>query len=229
MWHLIKAEFEYHKYIIFLISIFFIITVTAFFIDGVEKLEFSFPALKAVMMAATVILWLVIFIRKQKEKPECYYAKLPVSFHFISIFRSLTVPIFWLVFFVLFWMGFIIFRIEYIQIDLFYNLLSMTGFILMINAFPLIHRDLTNYFSGKFQKLVLTGIYGFFMLIVYFMFVVFIAVLRSVKHLDSIVALKIYLENFSFTLTGSIVFFSFGLVLTLISIVTFNYRKLYLD
>lgn len=207
----------------------FLTVEIVFLIAGIDQIKNSFPAIKAVMVTVAVIFWLITFLRKQKEKSERYQILLPISVKQLCFFRSLLLPNLWIAIFFVFWLGFIVFRFEYIQPEIFYDLLSMTGFILMISTIPLIHRDISNIFTGRFQKLILTGIYGFFMILIYLLFIVLIVVIRSVKHLDNIVALKIYLENLSSTLAGSLTLLCVGLILILISWVTFQRRKRYLD
>ena len=229
MLRLIKAEIENRKiWWIGLYSI-FITTFIAFLSMGLDVPQNSFPALRVIMIMAAGIISLQRIIHITKEKADRFQMQLPVSVGQVSLARVIIPNLFWLNMAVLVSIAILILRPEIFTDAVLYNWIALNGFILAANAVPLIQRDLTYIFIGRWQKYTIQVFYVITAVLGYLLFLLFIAQ----QPFDSIFKLAYPVQSLyeiiTSSLNGSLIFFGTGILLALCSYFLFGMRKSYVE
>ena len=116
------------------------------------------------------------------------------------------------------------YRLDYMLWDT----LSLTGFILIINAYAFIQRDIYFYFQGRYKKLLVSVLYVIMIITGYFLF--YVLFLPTIPYFDFFIRfepLKEEFSNFPSSPLGAVIFIFLGLGFSYLSVVTFIRRRTY--
>jgi hypothetical protein len=140
----------------------------------------------------------------------------------------LQIIMFWLsvLFLVLF--AFVL-RPAIFDLKILWDLLSLTGFVLALNAAPIVYRDLSYCFHSKSKKVVLIIIYALMILAGYLLFMLFVVSAGSISLSSDLVVVKKGFSSFISTVTGAFFFILCGIISTGISLFIFSKRKAYTE
>lgn len=208
-----------------------LIIFIAVFSSGWTSAERDVPGLATLMGVSLVaILLFRIFNKFGKEKFDRIHILLPIKMIQLALVRLFFIITNWLILLILFCIAFIIFRLNSYESWIIWFLISSTGIILAINAWPVIHRDLLYCLEDKYTKAILTGIYVIVTLIAATLFASrgMSRYLPSVS-VDSINLIKENLSTLVFSAGGAIYSISFGVSLSILSLLIFHKRKSYLE
>jgi hypothetical protein len=230
MRHIIKAQFEYHKFSMALALIVIMGLDIGILGWGWTGIRPDIPGICTIMAVVVVVLWFFRVIWMIKEKAERYHATLPIARGEIALARLLVIDLFWLTIFVLFWILFLIIRPQSFQLSIIWYSLSVTGILVAVNAYPFIHRDLFYCFTGLYQKVILTFIYVILLLLATLLFSL-TAILRYFPDvpLDSAVPLHASFAELTWMPIGALFFLMLGFGLSYLSLIVFQKRKHYLE
>ncbi|HEX9973567.1 MAG TPA: hypothetical protein VGD14_15960 [bacterium] len=228
MWKLLKAQIIYNKIVLIVGYVIFGSAFIAFVIQGWQEMESSFPALRAVLLAATATLFLFNTVRLQREKRDRFHHILSLSVWELGISRVLQIILFWLSLLSLVLFAFVL-RPSTFELKILWDLLSLTGFVLVMNAAPYIYRDLSLCFHAKSKKVVLVILYVLMILVGYFLFMLFVVSAESISLSSDLVLVKKGFSSFINTFKGALFFNLCGIILTGISLYVFSKRKTYTE
>jgi len=195
-----------------------IVTVT-FCILGGKDLDKSLPAFRSTLVSATAVLWLYLILVLHKEKRDRLHALLPIPLKQMGMARVFVLFGFWMILLVLFLLTNIIIGNTSSFSTIFWEFMSLTGFIFMVNSAPFIHRDLTFIFLKKYQRFLLTILYIIFVMIGYILFIVFVIPLGnygSLYGVDEFIRLHLLSPR------GAVIFLATGICFTYLSIKFFS-------
>lgn len=228
MWKILKAQLQYNKVILIISYLIFLSVYVSFVVQGWQELDNSFPALRAVLMATTAMLFLFSIIKLYREKRDRFHHILALNIWQLGISRELQIIVFWfsLLFLVLFAFAL---RPSIFDLKILWDLLSLTGFVLVLNAAPLIYRDLSYCFHSKSKKVVLVIVYALMILAGYLMFMLFVVSADSISLSSDLVSVKKGFSSFINTFRGALFFILCGIISTGISLFVFSKRKTYTE
>ena len=228
MWKLLKAQIQYNKIILIIVYLIFLPVFIAFVVQGWQEMDKSFPALRAVLMAATTMLFLFNIVRFQREKRDRFHFLVPLNIWKIAVSRLLQIIIFWLSVLSLVLFAFVL-RPAVFDLKILWDLLSMTGFVFVLNAAPFIYRDLSFCFHSKSKKVVLVIAYALMILAGYLVFMLFVVSVGSISLSSDLVLVKKGFSSFINTFMGALFFILCGIISTGISLFIFSKRKTYTE
>lgn len=229
MWHTLKAELDYHKLSLMVAAL--LTTGLFVFITGWvwSSLDVDGRGMIKLLIAVNLLLWFLRFIRTTKEKSDRHHLLLPISLHQIGLARILVGLTIWLFLLAIFFGVLGLLRSGSFQGWIIWYALSATGIWLVATALPFIFRDLTYIFTGKFQKLILVGVY---LLLIAALALIFsaAALLRySLLSLHTALSLNTFWGEFNSTASGAFILLALSLGISYGSVLVFKYRKSYLD
>ncbi len=225
-WNLIKSEFAYYKYLLIFLSMFFFIVSIVFLMWGAKDLEDSVPAYQMSLIAVFLVVWGFRFTILQKEKRDRIHKSLPLSDGTIACYRVFSLPLYWLLLSIIFILCNLLVQGIMGIFPLFWFLLSLTGFILAINAAPLLQRDLQHIFMAKYQRsliaLVWACLFVSFYLIFYFLII-------PLKNFGLFSDQKVYFQESMSSADYSLAFLCVGLLMSFVNVLLFKKRKVYTE
>lgn len=228
MWRILRAEICYNKIIVGItcgIALFIIIVNS---VRGWPNPTLNLRGTKAIMTVAVAVACFVSFLKFFKEKRERYLSILPLSIKEVGVSRLLFMGIVWLSLVLLFLIGSSTAQPYWVD-NIIWDTLSLTGFIMMINAYIFIHRDLTIRFQDRYQKLILMILYSILIIMGYLVwYLLFTVAIPYFKFLEPLNQFKKDFPNVSSVAIGAIFFNLCGIGLTVLSIFIFKNRKTYL-
>ena len=226
MWHLLKAEFKYDRFIIG-IGFSLVITVSVvFLVLGGSDLPKSVPAYRAVLFCSAAIVWLSTLIKLQKEKRERMNSLVPLTRHAMGLSRQLYLICFWTVISCLFFLSNLIVKGSRFGLTDLAALVSLTGMVLLANAFTFLQKDLRYLFTGKFAKFILSVVFFILICSGYFIFIISI---MSFDVRPSIDALRIGIRTFFSSGWGALCLLMLGIGFSVLDHWIFLKRKTYLE
>lgn len=226
MWRLLKSLSHYCRFIL-VAGLTVVGIVTVFFIIlGRNDFDKSVPAYRSVLMAATALVWLYSVLMIHKEKRDRFHLLLPVSVRQIGLVRVIFLIGFWTTILLVFILSNVFVGNLQNNPTLIWNAVSLTGFVLVVNSALYLQRDLTNIFTSKGQRFLLSVVWVILVTIGYVLFVLLVMPVESFGSLD--VVKEFFTMNF-ITPGGAFLTFLMGLGLTILSIVLFGRRKLYIE
>ena len=228
MWKILKAQLQYNKIILIISYLIFLSVYVSFVVQGWQELDNSFPALRAVLMATTAMLFLFSIIKLHREKRDRFHHILALNIWQLGISRVLQIMAFWLSLLLLVLFVFVL-RPSIFDLKILWDLLSLTGFVLVLNAAPFIYRDLSYCFQAKSQKVVLVIVYALMILAGYLLFMLFVVSAESISLSSDLVLLKKNFSSFINTFKGAVFFNLCGIIFTGISLYIFSKRKTYTE
>ena len=229
MWKLIKTDFEYSKNVLIFIHLIMFAVWIPFVVQGWKEMNNSYPALQAALVAATAILFLFRFVRVQKEKRERQNFLLPISTGKLAVSRLLLIGLFWLEVTVLMALAFLlhpsIYRHEFV-----FGFLSLSGYMIAMNAAPFIFRDLRHSLFSKRQIYWLSIGWTVAAFFGYAIFMLFVFSSNGMTLLpESFKLLKADFSGFIAGPTGAAIISLIGFSLSGVSVVLFKRRKMYTE
>ena len=228
MRRLLKAEFLYHKSLLIIPYLLVLVVILVNFSKGWERIEQNVPGTKTIMVSMIAVVYFVRLLNMIKEKRERFQMLLPLSITQIGFFRLIFTLVTWLSFLILFWIG--TSTVKPYQYDLiFWDTLSVTGFVIIANAFPFIYRDLTNIFSSNISRILLMVFYSIAMIVGIVIFNLFGINENSWKIFKPLLPLKENVVHIFYSWIGALIFLGLGFCLTGISLIIFKRRKTYID
>lgn len=159
MGKVLKAEIRYHFNTIGSAAIIYLILVILILSLGWESAEKDGKGLLSVALALTFLVGILRLLTITKEKKDRFLMQLPISNYYLGFCRLLVGIFLWIVLLSIFYLGLFIIRINGFKLWLIYHTLFLSGLWLIINAFPMMHRDLNYYFDNPYQKIILGTIY----------------------------------------------------------------------
>ena len=228
MWKLLKAQIQYNKIILIIVYLIFLPICITFVVQGWQEMDKSFPALRAVLMATTAMLFLFNIVRLQREKRDRFHFLVPLNIWKIAVSRVLQIILFWLSVLSLVLFAFVS-RPSIFDLKILWDLLSLTGFVLVLNAAPFIYRDLSFCFQAKSKKVVLVIVYTLMIMAGYLLFMLFVVSAESISLSSDLVLVKKGFSSFINTFMGALFFNLCGIILTGISLFVFSKRKTYTE
>jgi hypothetical protein len=228
MLKILKAQIQYNKIILIISYLIFLSVYVSFVVQGWQEFDNSFPALRAVLMATTAMLFLFSIIKLHREKRDRFHHILALNIWQLGISRVLQIITFWFSLLLLVLFAFLL-RPSIFDLKILWDLLSLTGFVLVLNAAPFIYRDLSYCFHSKSKKVVLVIIYALMILAGYLLFMLFVVSVGSISLSRDLVLVKKNFSSFINTFSGALSFNLCGIILTGISIYVFSKRKTYIE
>lgn len=229
MWKIVKNELKYSRQTIFALVLVMLVFLIVWIIAGRENPDNSYPALRMVFLNMMLILWITNIARQYKEKTIRIHQLLPLSGWKIGLTRLLTFPLVALNTLFVFALVILLAKPGFVQPVIVWDWLMLAGILLLVNVLPYLHRDLTRWFTGKLQKVLITLFYILILLCLSLMYYFFIHVLESTTANSWLQPFK---QNFQYYATAPLVilfilFLSAGLML--LAMFTFHQRKNYLE
>lgn len=229
MWNLIKAELDYHRLGLTMVAL--LITGLFVLITGWvwSSLEIDGRGMIKLLIAANLLLWFTRFIRMTKDKTDRHRLLLPICLRKIGLARILSGLTIWTILLLLFFIVLVLFRPASFQPWIVWYALSTSGAWLAVTALPLIFRDLTHIFTGKYQMLMLAGSY---LLLVAALALIFVsaALLRYfLVPLSTVLSLHTFFGDFNSTGSGAMMFMAVSLAASYGSVMIFQARKSFLE
>jgi hypothetical protein len=226
MWLLLKSLSQYCGFVVIAgLTVVGIVTVF-FLVLGGSDFDKSVPAYRSVLMAATALVWLYSVLMLHKEKIDRFHILLPISVRQIGVVRVILLIGFWTTILLVFILSNVVVGNLQNNPALIWNALSLTGFVLVVNSVPYLQRDLANIFTSKGQRFVLSVVWVILVMIGYVLFVLLVMPVESFGSLD---VAKEFITMNIITPGGAFLFFLLGLGLTILTIVLFGKRQLYIE
>ncbi|UCE06944.1 MAG: hypothetical protein JSW07_02575 [bacterium] len=228
MWKILKAQLQYNQIVLIISYLIFLSIYISFVVQGWQELDNSFPALRTVLMATTVMLFLFSIIKLYREKRDRFHHILTLNIWELGISRVLQIIVFWISILILVLFAFVL-RPSIFDMKILWDLSSLTGFVLVMNAAPFIYRDLSYCFHAKSKKVVLVIVYALMIMAGYLLFMLFVVSAESISLSNELVIVKTNFSNFINTFMGALLFNLCGIILTVISLYVFSKRKTYTE
>jgi len=226
---LLKAEFKYHLNTIGTASGIYLFIAIVVFSKEWRSPEQDGIGMLSIALTFTFLISMLRLLIITKEKKDRFMVLLPLSNYAIGLCRLLVGIIFWIGLLVIFYTLLFIFQNDDFRIWLIRYSIFLTGLWLIINAFPILHRDLNYYFESNYQKIMVGIIYVMIFIIGLFVFSS-AALLRYFPSLpvDFFLSIREMLTNDP-TLFNAIQYLIFGIILTILNAFIFARRKAYID
>ena len=229
MWRILKAEFEENWYVLLIPYFVVLLPIIINISKGWPTAEFDLRGIKAMMAVGIAIVILVKIPRLIKDQKDRFHSLLPLSRNTIAVSRLLFPLIIWLSFLCIFWLGTVTVKPYHTDLII-WEALSLSGFILIGSAMPLIYRDMKICFSRKYQKFVLPVFYLILPILGYTVFyLLFATKIPYFAFFDRIEPYQLKYAKISSSQFASFVFIILGLASTSLSIFLFRWRKSYLQ
>jgi hypothetical protein len=228
MWKLLRAQILYNKVVLIIVYLIFMSIYISFIVQGWQDIKSSFPALRAVLVATTAMLFLFNIVRLQREKRDRFHLLVPLNIWKIAVSRLLQIVMFWLSVLSLVLFALVL-RPSIFNVKIFWDLLSLTGFVLVMNVAPFIYRDLSYCFQAKSKKVVLVFVYTLMIFAGYLLFMLFVVSAESISLSSNLVLVKKGFSSFINTFIGAFFFILCGIISTGLSLYVFSKRKTYTE
>jgi hypothetical protein len=229
MWRLVKADIQYYWYI-FIIPCILVCILLGFvgFVKGWPEPGVDLVGTRSLLMTMAAVVFFYRVLRSMLEKRDRYQMLLPLSGTRAALSRLMFMICLWTCFVLLYWLSTLTVKPYSVEIII-WEMLSVTGFVLMANALPYIHHDLVLCLLRSYQKtlwmisyvsLVCSGIVLFLSLVV---------TESSWKLFRFFLPLKNSISPFTASVWGASILMAIGLSLTWMSVLVFKRRQTYTD
>lgn len=228
MWKILIAEYAYYKTVVITAYLFLLGVTISFMFWGLDEIDNSFPAVKAVMMATAGSIFIFKAIKTYQEKRDRMLIILPYSTFQVGISRLLTLFIFWMSS-LLIVLSCFLFKPAHFELKILWNILSLSGFVFCLISVPFFYRDLIYCFDDKYNKITLTIIFTFIVIFGYSLFILFIVSAELMSLVQSLSLLKGEFTKFTESPLGAMLFILFGSLFMVLSTLIFKHRKSYVE
>ena len=228
MWKLIQAEFSYNKYLFIFPLGLILVAMIANIVQGWVQVEEDLLGVRSIITSMVAFIYFFRYMKNIKEKRDQQHVLLPLSLLQVAIARLLFVIIIWSSLLLLYWIATCSVR-PYLTDIIIWETLSVTGLILIANAFPFIHVDLTRVFNEKYQRAILSMFYVVIVILGVIIFMLF-----NVNDYSWVIFKPLLiLKNNFIKITKPPVFALFcllsGMVITILNLIIFKNRKTYIQ
>lgn len=227
MWKIIKADFNYQKFVFIIPYAVVIAAISANVLQGWRQNEHDMQGVRTVMAAMTGIIFLFKSFKIAQEKRHRFITLLPLKQWKIGLTRTLFILLIWLSFLIMYWLGSAMIR-PYRADFLIWDTLSFTGLVLLANATIFIYYDLLYTLTDIKQKVILGFLFLLAVFIGYIVFFLFGVDEQSWNIFKNL--LLPYKDDFSAITSnyvGAVVSLSIGIMMTILSVYVFGRRKTY--
>lgn len=228
MWNILKADLMNNKLILIIPCGVVLFGMIINVVLGWQNVDLDVPGVRSLMTTAIIVLVIFNFIKYIQEKRVRLISALPLSIKKIALARLLYILIIWTSYLILYWISTSTARPYRFDI-IFWDTLSVTGFILIANAFPYFFRDLNFCFKEKYKAVIISILLVLMFFIGYLLIFIFGVNEYSWKIFLPLLPLRKLLINFSTVSTGAIVFILIGLGFSALNVLTFERRKSYIE
>ena len=229
MWKLIRSEIEYFKWLYILGIVFVIIVNFGLTIDGrwIEA-QGDFPGLRIIWLGIGIVVLFFALLFNKKSGRLRNQVLLPLSNYQMSLARVIPFLIFWIVLIFILVFYYILNNKTLPPIDWVFNLISLTGIILLIDSIPILYSDFySTYFDRKSK--ILLGIFWSLLWIIYIILNLIFATYFDFISPQFFEESRKILAELYFSDATIIINFTIGTIFFFGSIITFQKRKLYLE
>jgi hypothetical protein len=229
MWRLVKADCHYYWYI-FLIPCTLAGILLGFVgvVKGWPEPEVDLRGTRTLLMMMAAVAFFYRILRSMTEKRDRYLILLPLSRTGAALSRLMFIISLWASFVVLYWLSTLTVKPYSIDIIIF-EMLSVTGFVLMANALPYIHHDLVLYLRRNYQKALWMITYVTFVCLGTALFLSFSVTEGSWKIFHFLLPLKNNTDPITTSGLGASAILVLGLGMTWLSLFVFKRRQTYTD
>ena len=228
MWKIIKADFNYQKFVFIIPYAVVIAAIIANISQGWHHHEHDMQGVRTVMAVMTGIIFLFNNLLKIiQEKRYRFIMLLPLSRWKIAWPRIFFAIIIWVSFLVMYWLGTATIR-PYPSDILIWDTLSFTGLVLFANSIIFIYYDLLYTITKNSHKLILWLTLLLLVFIGYVVFFLFGVDEQSWNIFKNL--LLPYKDDFSSITSnyvGAVVSLLIGIIMTMLSVYVFGRRKTY--
>lgn len=228
MWKIIKADFNYHKFV-FIVPVTVVLAgLIANLTQGWRQLEHDFQGMRTVMAVATVFIFFFKYVTMIGEKRARHNMLLPLKSWQIGLPRLLFTIFIWGAFLILYWATTSTARPYRIDIII-WDTISLSGLVLIVNALAFIFLDLNYTNFNKIEKILLMLLYPFLLLCGFIVFFIFGVSDQSWQIFKFLLPYKADFSSLSSTAIGAIISLLIGIAATYVSMLVFNRRRTYLQ
>jgi len=229
MWRLVKADFQYNWYIFIIpCALAGILFVFVGFIKGWPDPDIDLVGTRSLLMTMAAVVFFYRILRTMLEKRDRYHALLPISGTRTALSRLMFMICLWAGFALLYWLSTLTVKPYSVEIIIL-EMLTASGFVLMANALPYIHRDLVLCLQRSYQRTLVMIVYSTSMCVGMVLFLAFFVTKSSWKIFRILLPLKISMNPFTTSLLGASIFLVLGLGMTWLSVLVFKRRKTFVD
>jgi len=164
MWKYLKIDFTYYRTVLILVSAPYLILSVFIFGFAWSSASQDASGLLKLLGVFILFIWMIRLLRMLKERSDRFSMLLPVSSRQIGVSRILFGIIIWFIYLIIYTGLLLCFRSQEAESWIFISMISATGLWLILNAAAYIHRDLMQIFTGKYQILLLSGLYSVILL-----------------------------------------------------------------
>lgn len=229
MWHLIKSEIEYYKWL-YIVSIIFVIVVNfGLTIDNrwIEA-QNDFPGLRIIWLGIGIVVLFFVLLFNRKSGRLRTKILLPISSTQISFARLFAFILFWAVLSLILVIFYLINFASFPDNNWLVNLLSITGIIFLINSIPLLYSDFYSTYFKKGEKILIGTFWATLWIIYILLNTIFFTYIDFISP-EFFSQARETLTELYFTKGTMITNIVLGISLFFTSIITFRKRKLYLE
>jgi hypothetical protein len=224
MIRLIIAEYKYNWRVLGFSSALFLTGIGINMYQGGEWATHDMRGMKIIMIVMSFISLFFMLMKQIKEKHDRLIMLLPVARLRIGIARGSVVPILWVWWLIIYWSVTAAVR-PYPTTYLIWDMLSASGFIMVVNAFPYCARDLCLESQPKWKRLLSGIAYLILLLGFYYLLLIFTANFRFLKLFQIPESATLSVVHYLSTTQGAVMVLLLGLLGSLLSYFLFGQRK----
>lgn len=222
MWKIFRAELAHQRLsIACVVSVWFAVNL-AVVIWGWRDFTRDYHGTRTVLFSASMVIWFIRILRVGREKVNRLHITLPVRVSRIAAARASVYLGVWGLMVSLYVGSLVTFRYAELVPAVFYDLVALTGVILVLNALVLIHRDLLYTLSSRYRAVFVSLGYAVVLAIAF----TSASILPRFAVLSGI---RTAADAFRMSPTGAWIPLLIGTVMTYLSVVTYQMRKAYTD
>ncbi|MBN1223578.1 MAG: hypothetical protein JXB23_10030, partial [Candidatus Aminicenantes bacterium] len=183
---------------------------------------------RTLLMLLAGLAFYIRFFRRAIEKRDRYHSLLPLSQNRIAFSRVIFVICLWVVFVMLYWLSTAKLRPYHVGITVF-EILAVSGFVLMANALPYIYRDVSASMVRSMDKVLWMIIMSVLNVVGIVFFLAIGATENSWKIFQLLLPLRNVVSKVAGTFPGALLFLLLGLGMTLLSVLCFKKKRSFVE
>ena len=229
MWHLVKTEIKYFKWLYILCLLFVVIVNIGLTIDNrwIEA-QNDFPGLRVIWLGIGIVVLFFALGFNRKSGRLRSQMMIPITQLELAWVRMLAFIYFWLALIVILMFFYLINFKDLPNRSWLTNLISISGIIFLINSVPLLYTDFYSTYFKKSEKAMLLLFWGILWIVYIFMNTVFLSYIDFISP-ELFTDIRLTLTNLYFSKGAVLLNIVLGIGMFLLSIETFKRRKLYLE
>ena len=229
MWQLIKTEIQYYKWLYIMSLIFVIIVNIGLTIDNrwIES-QGDFPGLRIIWIGIGIVVFFFHLLSNRKSGRLRTQTLLPLSNREQALVRIVPFLLFWLILSFVLQFFYLINNSTFLKSDWIFNLVGLTGIMLLINSIPVLNTDFYSTFFSKRSKFIL-GISWAILWITYIELNMIFSTYLDFISPEFFEGSRELLESYYSSHIGITINFLIGVIAFFTSLLTFKKRLLYLE